>query len=181
LNINVSHVAIYKWIIKLSSVISLFEFENVFKVHGDETVIVFRDKKYYVWLLVEHGTNLIVAWHVSRYRDMSQVKILLDKYFSQRKQNTQIELITDGLKAYEIAVKLNFDNVEHREVRLGKNNECESKFSLFKMFVRAKRSFKKFSNIRYYVNGFCVVRNLCKLYENENEMITALASIIITS
>ncbi|PHJ14490.1 transposase, partial [Fervidobacterium sp. SC_NGM5_G05] len=130
LNINVSHVAIYKWIIKLSSVISLFEFENVFKVHGDEV---------------------------------------------------QIELITDGLKAYEIAVKLNFDNVEHREVRLGKNNECESKFSLFKMFVRAKRSFKKFSNIRYYVNGFCVVRNLCKLYENENEMIIALASIITTS
>ncbi|WP_238374611.1 hypothetical protein [Fervidobacterium nodosum] len=36
LNINVSHLAIYKWIIKLSSVISLFEFENVFKVHGSE-------------------------------------------------------------------------------------------------------------------------------------------------
>ena len=52
-------------------------------------------------------------------------------------------------------MKLNFDNVEHREVRLGKNNECESKFSLFKMFVKAKMSFKKFSSIKVlYSNEF---------------------------
>lgn len=48
LNINVSHVAIYKWIIKLSSIVLLFKFENVFKIHGDETVIVFQNRKYYV-------------------------------------------------------------------------------------------------------------------------------------
>ncbi|WP_434475152.1 hypothetical protein QO059_07515 [Fervidobacterium islandicum] len=51
---NVSHVAIYKWILKLSSFFSILVFDNVFKVNGDETLIVFKSKKYYVWFLVEH-------------------------------------------------------------------------------------------------------------------------------
>jgi len=45
-----------------------FTIENVFSVHGDETVLVFEEQKYYVWLLIIHETNLI--WHVSKYRDM---------------------------------------------------------------------------------------------------------------
>lgn len=71
LNINVSHVTIYKWGIRLSMFFSVFVPENVFKVHGDETVVVFKNKRYYVWFLVDHDTNLILSWHVSRYRDVS--------------------------------------------------------------------------------------------------------------
>jgi len=41
LNIKVSHVAIYKWIIKLPSIFSLFKFENVFKVHTESTMFGF--------------------------------------------------------------------------------------------------------------------------------------------
>jgi len=51
-----------------------FTIENVFSVHADETVLVFKEQKYYVWLLVEHETNFILCWHVSKYRDMGQVK-----------------------------------------------------------------------------------------------------------
>jgi len=36
----------------------------------------------------------------------------------------------------ELTARMNFDNVEHREVRLGKNNKCESKFLLLKLFVK---------------------------------------------
>ena len=45
LNIKVSHVAIYKWILKL---FSLLVPELVFRVHGIETVVVFKSQKYYV-------------------------------------------------------------------------------------------------------------------------------------
>jgi transposase-like protein len=159
---------------------SLFVPENVFKVHGDETVVVFKSRKYYVWFLVEHDTNLIVAWHVSRYRDMSQVRILLNKFFS-RYSNGSVEFISDGLGAYDTAVNLFFKNINHVVVGLGGNNQCESKFSLFKDFVRLKRCFKKFDNFIRYVHGFCVVRNLFKLYADFDSVISALYSVITTS
>ncbi|WP_448374711.1 hypothetical protein [Fervidobacterium sp.] len=63
LNIKVSHVSIYKWVIKLCTfVLSLtFDIENVFRVHADETIVVFKDQKYYVWLLVDHDIYLLLA------------------------------------------------------------------------------------------------------------------------
>jgi len=62
-----------------------FTIENVFSVHADETVLVSKNKsiKYYVWLLIIHETNLI--WHVSKYRDLGQVKVLLEKFFVNSK------------------------------------------------------------------------------------------------
>ena len=182
LNIDVSHVTIYKWIVRLSFFFSIFIPENVFKVHGDETVVVFKNRKYYVWFLVDHDTNLILSWHVSRYRDMSQVRILLNKFFSCYSNDCAVEFITDGLGAYDAAVNLLFKNIDHTVVSLGGNNQCESKFSLFKDFIRLKRRFKKFSNFLCYVHGFCVVKNLFKLHGGDvNCVISSLASIITTS
>jgi hypothetical protein len=66
-------------------------------------------------------------------------------------------------------------------VGLGRNNQCESKFSLFKDFVRLKRCFKKFDNLASYVHAFCVVRNLFKLHADFHSVISALYSIITTS
>jgi len=167
------------WILKLSSFFSILVPENVFKVHGDETVVLFKSKKYYVWFLVEHNSNLIVAWHVSKYRDMGQVKILLEKFFGNNER--EIELITDGLGAYG-AVKILYKNINHIVVRLGQNNQCESKFSLFQDFVRAKRGFKNIENLPMYVNSFCVVRNLLKLNDNDiARVICVLLSSITTS
>ncbi|AMW31947.2 DDE-type integrase/transposase/recombinase [Fervidobacterium islandicum] len=179
LNIKVSHVAIYKWILKLSCFFSILVPVDAFKVHGDETVVLFKSKKYYVWFLVEHDSNLIVAWHVSKYRDMGQVKILLEKFFGNNERT--IELITDGLGAYG-AVKILYKNINHIVVRLGQNNQCESKFSLFQDFVRAKRGFKNIDNLPMYVNSFCVVRNLLKLNKNDiARVICVLLSSITTS
>ncbi len=109
-----------------------FDIENVFRVHADETIVIFKDQKYYVWLLVDHDTNYILCWHVSKYRDMGQVKVLLEKFLGNCKDKS-IELITDGLGAYESALIL-FKNINHVVVSLGKNM-CESKFSLLKDFL----------------------------------------------
>jgi putative transposase len=116
---------------------------------------VFKEQKYYVWLLVDHETNFILCWHVSKYRDMGQVKVLLEKFFGNSKPKN-IELITDGLGAYESAVKI---NINHAVISLGKNM-CESKFSLLKDFFRLKRELKNTKNLAKYIQGFCVVKNL---------------------
>ncbi len=180
LNIKVSHVSIYKWVIKLCALFSVLfpTFENVFRVHADETIVVFKDQKYYVWLLVDHDTNLILSWHVSKYRDMGQVKVLLEKFLGNSKDKS-IELITDGLGAYESAQIL-FKNINHVVVSLGKNM-CESKFSLLKDFFRLKRGLKKLANLDLYIH-VCIVKNLWKINKsNINNVISQLATFITTS
>ncbi len=62
-------------------------------------------------------------------------KLLL---YSKTKDKS-IEFITKPLGAYESAVKILFKNINHVAVSLGKNNQCESKFSLLKDFFRLKR------------------------------------------
>ncbi|MEN6590762.1 MAG: DDE-type integrase/transposase/recombinase [Fervidobacterium sp.] len=67
----------------------------------------------------------------------------------------QSQLITtDGLPLYGSEV--------HQRVRLGHNNAVESRYSLLKDFIRAKRDFKKFSNIPKYINGWVYIHNLFK-------------------
>ncbi|WP_448376091.1 DDE-type integrase/transposase/recombinase [Fervidobacterium sp.] len=110
---------------------------------------------------------------------MGQVKVLLEKFLGDSKDKS-IELITDGLGAYESALIL-FKNINHVVVSLGKNM-CESKLSLLKDFFRLKRGLKKLKNLDLYIHGFCVVKNLWKISKsNINNVISQLATSITTS
>jgi len=150
---------------------------DTFKVHVDETVILFKARRYYIWFVVDSQSHLILAWHVSRYKDASNVKILLSKLTSL--PNT---LVTDHMPAYSAVVNMFFNNLEHLQVGLGKNNPVESRFSLFKMFVKVKRGFKKYRNISLYVQGFCIVHNLFKFVGGDiHALILKLPSFITTT
>ncbi len=87
-------------------------------------------------------------------------------FFSyQKKINSShfnIQLALDGLPLYLYTVEELFGKNIHKRVYLGHNNAIESKYSLFKDFVRAKRRFKKFSNIFLYINSFILTHNLYK-------------------
>ncbi|MCD6257334.1 DDE-type integrase/transposase/recombinase, partial [Candidatus Aerophobetes bacterium] len=174
LSIPVSHVTIYHWIIRLSSSLNPLIPINLFKVHADETIILFKARRYYVWFVVDSESHLILAWHVSRYRDVSNVKILLSKL----KSSPDI-LVTDHMPSYSACVDMFFKDIEHLQVGLGGNNPVESRFSLFKMFVKVKRGFKKYRNIPLYVRGFCIVHNLYKLVGGDfNDLMLKLYSFI---
>jgi len=67
---------------------------------ADESVIIFKDRKYYIWLLVDWNTLKIVAWHFSRYRDYSNAIKLL----KQIKKHPQL-ITTDGLPVYKQAIE----------------------------------------------------------------------------
>lgn len=114
---------------------------------------------------------------MSRYRDASNVKILLSKL-----HKPPSVLVTNHMPAYNAAVELFFPQIELLQVGLGGNNTVETRFSLFKDFYRAKRGFKKFRNIPLYVNGFCVIHNLYKLEgEGYYAMVAKLISFITTT
>ncbi|MGB4751940.1 MAG: DDE-type integrase/transposase/recombinase, partial [Fervidobacterium sp.] len=69
-----------------------------------------------------------------------------------------------------------------KRVHLGHNNAVESRYSLLKDFIRAKRGFKKFSNIPKYINGWVYIHNLFKdLRGDKNAIIQFLLSTITLS
>ena len=175
LPINISHVSIYKWVIKFGSL--PFSFCSAFLLSADETVILFKDRKYYIWFLVDWNTLKIVAWHFSRYRDYSNAIKLL----KQIKQHPNT-ITTDGLPVYKQVIEELFGTGVHQRVRLGYNNAVESRYSLLKDFIRMKRGFKKFSNIPKYINGWVYIHNLFKdLRGDKNAIIQFLLSTITLS
>jgi len=166
-------VAIYKWVIKFSSI--LFNLDSSYSLSADETVILFKQRKYYVWFLVDWKSKKIIAWHFSKYRDLSNAL----KLFNKIKSHPSL-ITTDGLPLYPYAVEELFGKNIHERVYLGHNNAVESRYSLFKDFVRAKRGFKKFSNIFLYINGFVFTHNLYKdCGGDKNAVLSALLPFII--
>ena len=91
----------------------------------------------------------IVAWYFSRYRDYYSNVI---KLLKQVKEHPEL-INTDGFAVYKQAIEELFGSGVHQGVKLGHNNADESRYSLLKDFIRAKRGFKKFSNIPKYING----------------------------
>ncbi len=175
LPIHISHVSIYKWVIKFGSL--PFSFSSAFFLSADESVLLFKDRKYYIWFLVDWKTSKIVAWHFSRYRDYSNAIKLL----KQIKQHPNT-ITTDGLPVYKQAIEELFGTGVHQRVRLGYNNAVESRYSLLKDFIRMKRGFKKFSNIPKYINGWVYIHNLFKdLRGDKNAIIQFLLSTITLS
>ncbi len=89
-------------------------------------------------------------------------------------------ITTEGLPLYPYAAEELFGKNIHKRVYLGHNNAIESRYSLFKDFVRAKRGFKKFSNIFLYINGFAFTHNLYKdCGGDKNAVLSALFTFII--
>ncbi|MGB4754910.1 MAG: DDE-type integrase/transposase/recombinase, partial [Fervidobacterium sp.] len=69
-----------------------------------------------------------------------------------------------------------------KRVHLGHNNAVESRYSLLKDFIRAKRGFKKFSNIPKYINGWVYIHNLFKdLGGDKYDIVQSLLTIITPS
>ena len=135
------------------------------------------DRKYYIWFLVDWNTLKIVAWHFSRYRDYSNANRLL----KQIKQHPNT-ITTDGLPVYKQAIEELFSLRVHKRVHLGHNNAVESRYSLLKDFIRAKRGFKKFSNIPKYINGWVYIHNLFKdLGGDKYSIVQSLLAIITPS
>ncbi len=96
--LSIFHVVIYKWVIKFSSI--LFNLDSSYSLSADETVILFKQRKYYVWFLVDWKSKKIVAWHFSKYRDLSNAL----KLFNKIKSHPSL-ITTDGLPLYPYAVE----------------------------------------------------------------------------
>ena len=189
--IKVSHVSIYKWVLKFAS--HLCKFANIFPLnfskvwHVDEKFIKVRriNKKRkrefaYLWVVSDDKSN-IIATHVSFSRDIINDKIVLQKA-KQRAGFSPDILISDGLQSYKKAVKKTLkcrhviahfksQNIIHNKkwYKLS-NNRAESINRFYALWLHACKGFKRLDNANLWIEFFTINYNYL-MPRGENEEI----------
>jgi transposase-like protein len=148
--VNVSHVAVLKWIQKYVTVMRDYvdamkpELSRVF--HADETKMNIRGQWVWLWHLMDGDTRFLLANHVSQGRSVSDAR----EAFQDAKAVGKVEprvLLTDGLGVYGPAARREFLDTVHvagvgLQGRLN-NNRMERYHSTFKSErVRPARGIK---------------------------------------
>jgi len=137
--VNVSHVAVLKWIQKYVAVMRDYvdamkpELSRVF--HADETKVNIRGQWVWLWHLMDGDTRFLLANHVSQGRNISDAR----EAFREAKEVAKVEprvLLTDGLGSYGPASRREFPDAVHvagvgLQGRLN-NNRIERYHSTFK-------------------------------------------------
>lgn len=187
--IKVSHVSIYKWVLKFAP--HLCKFANIFPIkftelwHVDEKFIKVRrtNKKKknefaYLWI-VSDSKNNILSTHVSFARDIINAKVVLQKA-KQRAGFTPEILVSDGLQSYKKAVKKILGCrhvVAHFEakgiIHNGKfyklsNNRAESINRFYALWLHVCKGFKRLDNAKLWIEFFTINYNYL-MSRGENE------------
>jgi transposase-like protein len=137
--VNVSHVAVLKWIQKYVAVMRDYveamkpELSRVF--HAEETKVSIRGQWVWLWHLMDGDTRFLLANHVSKSRNVSDAR----DAFREAKAVAKVEprvLLTDGLGSYSHAAQCEFPGAVHvagvgLQGRLN-NNRLERYHSTFK-------------------------------------------------
>jgi len=114
--VNVSHVAVLKWIQKYVAVMRDYvdamkpELSRVF--HADETKVNIRGQWVWLWHLMDGDTRFLLANHVSKTRNVSDAR----EAFRDAKTVAKVEprvLLTDGLGSYSHAAQCEFPDAVH--------------------------------------------------------------------
>jgi putative transposase len=149
-HVNVSHVAVLKWVTKYVAVMRDYvdamkpELSRVF--HADETKVNIRGQWVWLWHLMDGDTRFLLANHVSQGRNINDAR----EAFREAKAVAKVEprvLLTDGLGSYAPAARQEFPDAVHvagvgLQGRLN-NNRMERYHSTFKSDrVRPARGIK---------------------------------------
>jgi transposase-like protein/DNA-directed RNA polymerase subunit M/transcription elongation factor TFIIS len=115
-HVNVSHVAVLKWIQKYVEVMRVYvdamkpELSRVF--HADETKVNIRGQWVWLWHLMDGDTRFLLANHVSKTRNVTDAR----EAFQDAKTVAKVEprvLLTDGLGSYGPAAQREFPDAVH--------------------------------------------------------------------
>jgi len=114
--VNVSHVAIIKWIKKYVALMRDYvdtlhpELSKVF--HADETKVNIRGQWVWLWHLMDSDTRFLLANHVSQGRTILDARAAFREAKQVAKTDARV-LLTDGLPSYGPAAQREFPNAVH--------------------------------------------------------------------
>jgi len=114
--VNVSYVAVYKWIQKYVALMRDYvdtlrpELSRVF--HADETKVNIRGQWVWLWHLMDGDTRFLLANHVSQGRTVADARAAFKEAKAVAKTDARV-LLTDGLTSYGPAAQREFPNAVH--------------------------------------------------------------------
>jgi putative transposase len=148
--VNVSFVAVYKWVQKYVALMRDYvdtlhpELSRVF--HADETKVNIRGEWVWLWHLMDGDTRFLLANHVSKGRTVADAREAFREAKAVAKTDARV-LLTDGLESYKQAAQREFPNAVHVsgigiQGRVN-NNRMERYHSTFKERSKVMRAIKK--------------------------------------
>lgn len=114
--VNVSHVAVIKWIKKYVALMKDYvdtlhpELSKVY--HADETKVNIRGQWIWLWHLMDGDTRFLLANHVSQGRTVADAREAFQEAKTVAKADARV-LLTDGLSSYGPAAQKEFPNAIH--------------------------------------------------------------------
>lgn len=148
--VNVSHVAVLKWIQKYVALMKDYvdtlkpELSRVY--HADETKVSIRGQWVWLWHLMDGDTRFLLANHVSQGRAIADAREAFQEAKATAKAEPRV-VVTDGLSSYAVASQKEFPNAFHLsgvglQARMN-NNRMERYHGTFKERNKVMRALKK--------------------------------------
>jgi putative transposase len=148
--VNVSYVAVFKWIQKYVALMKDYvdtlhpELSRVF--HADETKVNIRGQWVWLWHLMDGDTRFLLANHVSQGRTIADARAAFQEAKTVAKTSARV-LLTDGLPSYGPAAQREFPDAVHVsgigiQGRVN-NNRMERYHGTFKERSKTMRAIKK--------------------------------------
>lgn len=148
--VNVSFVAVYKWVQKYVALMRDYvdtlhpELSRVF--HADETKVNIRGEWVWLWHLMDGDTRFLLANHVSKGRTVADAREAFREAKAVAKTDARV-LLTDGLSSYGPAAEREFPSAVHIsgigiQGRVN-NNRMERYHGTFKERSKVMRAIKK--------------------------------------
>jgi len=171
-SVEISHVAILKWIRKYVGIMKKYLDQlppQVSEVwHTDEMKVSIRGEWRWLWNLMDHETRFLLASEVSKRRKIADARRIFAKGKAVA-QDVPSFMVTDGLQAYTKAFKKEFytlkkPRVQHirkpRFVDPANNNMVERLNSTIREREKVMRSLK--NNNSEIVDGFRIYYNFIR-------------------
>lgn len=189
-SIDVSHGTIYNWIKKYVELVH--EFTKNLKLptserwHADETSTKVRGRQTILWSLLDSETRILVAFHISRRKNLEEASALLRKGLATS-ENYPSEIVTDGLPSYEKAIEMEFNktciSAESKVIHvLGplvgaiNNNKIERLNGLVKARIRTMSHFNNERGTETFEKGFPIYYNWIRGHKALRGQAPAIAS-----
>jgi transposase-like protein len=110
-SLNVSYPTIHRWIRRVIKNMKTLEKEHSLNVgkrwHLDETEVKIAGELHYLWNALDAETRILIASNVTYGRGSKEAEMIIREALKNAK-TTPNEIVTDGLKSYNAALKNDF-------------------------------------------------------------------------
>jgi transposase-like protein len=173
---KIHHETVRRWIVrftkKMNDYVRQFKPETGNIWHADEQFVRTRTGSgdargdwAYCWNVLDSDSRFLIASRLTQYRERNQARAVM----RIAKNNTKTEpktIVTDKLKAYDEAIRLNFKDTEHKRYKGFKdnpqNNRIERFHGTFRERDKVMRGLKSVKTAQAYAESFKTYYNFVR-------------------